>query len=414
MSGRTVLLVGASVAGVRAARALRAQGHAGRIVLAGAEPHLPYDKPPLSKQFLAGDWDTERLLLLTEQEARDLDIELRLGSRAVELDPTGHLVRFEDGAECGYDVCVVATGAAARPSPWQVDSGLHLVRSLADADALRSDLARGGHVVVIGAGFIGAETASTARALGCEVTVVDPSLAPMERVLGAELGKLFVSLHERHGVRTRVGRAVRSVTGAAGSLAVTLDDGEILRACTVVVGIGAVPNDDWLAGSGLRLADGVLCDEYGRAVGAEGVFAAGDVARWFHPGHQEHLRVEHWTNAVDQAATVAHTIVHPEEPRPYAPVEYVWSDQYDWKIQIVGRPATATQHTVIGMFDENARAVALFGDEAGRLTAAVTVNWPRVLLECRRLVAGGSTLDAAKRRVDALAHPPVPAPGAAS
>ncbi|MFJ3804359.1 NAD(P)/FAD-dependent oxidoreductase [Streptomyces sp. NPDC090088] len=410
MSGRTVLVVGASVAGVQAARALRAQGHGGRIVLAGAEPQLPYDKPPLSKQYLAGDWDTERFRLLGEQEARDLDIELRLGTPAVKLDPIDHRVRFEGGSECGYDTCVLATGARARPSPWRVDSGLHLVRSLADAEALRADLERGGHVVVIGAGFIGAETASTARALGCEVTVVDPSPAPMQRVLGPELGKLFVSLHERHAVHTRFGRAVRSITGTAGDLAVTLDDGETLRAGTVVVGIGAVPNDGWLTGSGLDLVDGVLCNEYCRAVGAEDVFAAGDVARWFHPGREKHLRVEHWTNAVDQAAVVAHNIVHPEAPQPYAPVEYVWSDQYDWRIQIVGRPATAVRHTVIGEFEENARAAALFGDAAGRLSAAVTVNWPRALLECRRLVSAGSALGDAEQRVNALAQPPRPVP----
>ncbi|MBZ3900403.1 NAD(P)/FAD-dependent oxidoreductase [Streptomyces griseiscabiei] len=413
MNGRSVLIVGASVAGVQAARSLRALGHEGRIVLAGAEPQLPYDKPPLSKQFLTEGWDTGRVGLLSEQEAHDQGIELRLGSPAVELDPAGRLVRFEDGGECGYDVCVVATGAHARPSPWQVDSGLHLVRSLADATALRADLARGGDVVVIGAGFIGAETASTAASLGCGVTVVDPAPVPMERVLGAELGELFASLHERHGVGTRFGRAVWSVTGAAGDLAVTLDDGEILRAHTVVVGIGAVPNDGWLAGSGLRVENGVVCDEYCRAVGAEDVFAAGDVARWFHPDRREHLRVEHWTNAVDQAALVAHNIVHPEDPRPYAPVEYVWSDQYDWKIQIVGRPSSAALHTVLGSFDGNARGAALFGDAEGRLTAAVTVNRPRALLECRRLVAAGSGLDVAEQRVAAtLAKPPVPTSGA--
>ncbi|MGW2523495.1 NAD(P)/FAD-dependent oxidoreductase [Streptomyces sp. NPDC001617] len=411
MSGRTVLIVGASVAGVQTARSLRAQGHGGRIVLAGAEPHLPYDKPPLSKQFLVGEWDTERVRLLSKQEAGALGIELRLGSPAVELDRAGQRVRFEDGTECGYDVCVVATGAQARPSPWQADAGLHQVRSLADATALREDLAKGGHVVVIGAGFIGAETASTARALGCQVTVVDPAPVPMERVLGAGLGQLFVSLHERHGVHTRLGRGVRSVNGRAGDLAVTLDDGETLRAHTVVVGIGAVPNDGWLAGSGLRLANGVVCDEYCRA--AVDVFAAGDVARWFHPGRQEHLRVEHWTNAIDQAALVAHNIVHPGQPRTYAPVEYVWSDQYDWKIQIVGRPATAAAHTVIGEFDDNARAVALFGEETGRFIAAVTVNWPRALLECRRLLSAGSTLATAEQRVNTLAHRPVLTSGAA-
>ncbi|SFH12829.1 Pyridine nucleotide-disulphide oxidoreductase [Streptomyces mirabilis] len=180
-----------------------------------------------------------------------------------------------------------------------------------------------------------------------------------------------------------------------------------------MVGIGAVPNDGCLTGSGLGLASGVLCDEYCRAVGVEDVFVAGDVARWFHPGRQGHLRMEHWTHAMDQAALVAHNIVHPEEMRPCTPVEYVWSDQYDWKIQIVGHPAAAATHTVIGGFDEKARAAVLFGDEAGRLTAAVTVNWPRALLECRRLVFAGSALDAAKQCVNALAPLPAPTPKAA-
>ncbi|MEV8559125.1 FAD-dependent oxidoreductase [Streptomyces sp. NPDC051917] len=414
MSRRTVLIVGASVAGVHAARTLRAQGHDGRIVLAGAEAQLPYDKPPLSKQFLSGDGDPERVRLLTEDEARDLRIELRLGTAAVGLDPAEREVRFDDGQACRYDVCVIATGAAARPSPWPVDSGLHHLRSLADGTALRADLRRGGHVVIIGAGFIGAETAATARALGCEVTVVDPNPVPMERVLGPELGELCIALHGRHGVRTRFGRAVTSVTGTAGDLAVTLDDGEVLRARTVVVGIGAVPNDGWLAGSGLRPADGVLCEEHGRAVGAEDVFAVGDVARWFHPGRGEHLRIEHWTNAVDQAALVAHNILHPDTLRTHVPVEYVWSDQYDWKIQIVGRPSTAALHTVIGEFGANARGAALFTDGDGRLSAAVTVNWPRALVECRRLVADAGRLDAAAQRLGAVAHPPVLNSGAAS
>ncbi|MFD7443691.1 NAD(P)/FAD-dependent oxidoreductase [Streptomyces sp. NPDC059909] len=412
----TVVVVGASVAGVRAAQALRAEGHQGSIVLVDADSEVPYDKPPLSKQFLSGEWDADRLRLLTPEDARNAGLELRLGVAARRLDPTAQRVELADGSELAYDACVLATGAAARPSPWGATSGVHVVRTLDDAAALRSDLRAGGSVVVVGGGFIGAETAATAHRLGCHVTVVDPLPSPIGRVLGPAAGPLFADLHTRHEVAARFGRGVTAVTGTAGNLSVALDDGEVLPARTVVVGIGAVPNDAWLAGSGLRVDNGVLCDEYCRALGVENVYAAGDLARWYHPGRGRHLRVEHWTNAVDQAALVAHNITHPEDLRPHAPVEYVWSDQYDWKIQIVGCPADAAHHTLVGSFDgASARGAALYTDETGLLTAAMTVNWPRALVECRRLVAGGTTtLDTAAARLDRLTARPAQTSGAAT
>jgi NADPH-dependent 2,4-dienoyl-CoA reductase/sulfur reductase-like enzyme len=408
----TVVIVGSSIAGVRAAQALRAEGHRGRIVLVGAESEPPYDKPPLSKQFLAGTWDTEKIGLLSPAEAADAGIELRLGTPATHLDPAAHRIRLADGTDIGYATCVIATGAAARPAPWATVDGVHVLRTLGDGRALRRDLTRAGtgHVVVVGGGFIGAEAAATARRLGHDVTVVDPLPLPMARVLGPEVGAHLAALHRRHGVATRFGTGVRSVTGKAGDLRVELDDGTLLTARTVLVGIGAVPNDGWLASSGLRLDDGVLCDEYCRARDVPDVFAAGDVARWYHPGHGAHVRVEHWTNAVEQAAQVAHNITHPEAMRPYAPVEYVWSDQYDWKLQIVGRPvrngAVGGGAVLVGRWEgADARAAALYGDADGRLRAAATVNWPRALLDCRRLLAQGADLAAARARIDDLATP---------
>ncbi|WP_255951189.1 NAD(P)/FAD-dependent oxidoreductase [Streptomyces odontomachi] len=421
--GGTVVIVGSSIAGVRAAQALRTEGHQGRIVLVGAESELPYDKPPLSKQFLSGTRDQAGIGLLTSAEAATAGIALRLGAAATHLDPAAHRVRLADGTELGYDTCVLATGAAARPAPWLTAGGVHVLRTLGDGHALRRDLAQGGtgHVVVVGGGFIGAEVAATARRLGHDVTVVDPLPLPMARVLGPEVGAHLAALHRRHGVATRFGTGVRSVTGGTGDLRVELADGTVLAARTVVVGIGAVPNDTWLASSGLRLDDGVLCDAYCRARGVPDVFAAGDVARWYHPGHGAHVRVEHWTNAVEQAAQVAHNITHPEAMRPYAPVEYVWSDQYDFKIQIVGRPAGPAPDApvpgdpvLIGRWEgEDARAAALYGDADGRLRAAATVNWPRALLDCRRLVAQGADLAAARTRIDRLAEAsarPAPSP----
>lgn len=414
-SGRprgTVVIVGASVAGVRAARALRDEGYDGQVVLVGAEPELPYDKPPLTKHLLSGTWDRDRITLLTREAAAALDIRLRLGAAARHLDPAGHRVLLADGSHLDYDTCLIATGAAARPAPWPAASGVHVVRGLGDSRALRAELRRGDPVVVVGAGFIGAEVASTARGYGCPVTLVDPLPVPMSRLLGTEVGGYFGELHRRHGVTTRFGTGVRAIHGAAGDLWVELTDGHTLAAGTVVVGIGAVPNDGWLASSGLPLDDGVVCDAYGRAGGRADVFAAGDVARWFSDRHQEHVRVEHWTSAVDQAVCVAHNITHPGSPRTNPAPEYVWSDQYDWKVQIVGTPARASGHRLIGRFSgPAARAAALYHDPAGDLCGAVTVNWPRALVECRRLAAGNTPAEAALDRLRGLAAGPVPAAG---
>jgi NADPH-dependent 2,4-dienoyl-CoA reductase/sulfur reductase-like enzyme len=412
-SVRTVVVVGSSVGGVRTAQALRSEGFGGRVVLVGDEARLPYDKPPLSKQFLAGSWGTERVALLTEAAADQAGIELRLGVAAERLDVAGRQVVLADGQRLDYDAVVIATGAAARPSPWAARSGVHVVRTMSDSESLQADLRRDGHVVVVGGGFIGAEVAATARSLGREVTVVDPLPVPIGRVVGAAVGSHFAELHRRHGVATRFGTGVESVEGEAGNLRVVLTDGTELTAGTVVVGIGATPNDGWLADSGLLVENGVVCDEFCRAVDAPAVHAVGDVARWFHPDRGEHTRVEHWTNAVDQAVCVAHNIAHPDDLRAYRPVEYVWSDQYDWKIQIVGRPHRATEYHLVGdPAADRPRFAALYRGADGQLIAAVTVNWPKALVTCRRLVAAGSTFAAAVTQVEALAAAPARTAGA--
>ncbi|TYK51009.1 NAD(P)/FAD-dependent oxidoreductase [Actinomadura decatromicini] len=400
---RTAVVVGSSVAGVRTAQALTAGGFDGRVLVIGAEDTEPYDKPPLSKHFLTGAWAAGRLSLLNGGPS-DERIELRLGAAAEHLDVADKQVSLADGTRVPYDVCVIATGASARPSPWAARDGVHVLRTLGDGAALRRDLLRGGEVVVVGGGFVGAEVAAAARGLACRVTIVDPLLDPMARVLGPAVGPLLTGIHERHGVRTRFGAGVVAIEGTSGDLRVFLDDGTVLPAATVVVGIGAVPNDGWLRSSGLDVANGVLCDEYCRALGTRDVFAAGDVARWPHPRHTDHVRVEHWTNAVEQAACVARNIVQPDEPVPYRPVEYVWSDQYDWKIQIVGSPARTTGHTVIGdLTGDRPRAAVASTDAAGRLAAAVTLNWPRALVTCRRLLAADADFTEALAELDRLA-----------
>ena len=400
-----VVIVGASVGGVRTAQALRREGYPARIVLVGAEPDLPYDKPPLSKQYLTGEWPAERVALMTREEAGRHRIDLELGVPAEHLDVVAQQVVLSDGRRLDYDVVVLATGCHARPSPWAVESGLHVLRTIGDSRAIAADLAGGGPVVVVGGGFIGAEVASSARQLGNAVTIVDPLDIPVGRVVGSDVGALLTDLHHRNGVHTRFGVGVTSVEGLAGDLRVRLTDGQALTAATVVVGIGARPNDEWLLSSGLLIDDGVICDEYCRAVDAPEVFAVGDISRWLHQDHAERYRVEHWTNAVDQATCVAHNIAHPGELRAYRPVEYVWSDQYDWKIQIVGRPATASGHALIGDLGRprgpdsaKPRAIALYTDGSAQLRGAVSVNWPKALISARRLVAAGSGFN------DALDH----------
>jgi NADPH-dependent 2,4-dienoyl-CoA reductase/sulfur reductase-like enzyme len=390
MLNQTVVIVGSSVGGVRTARALRSEGFGGRVVLIGGEEHLPYDKPPLSKQFLAGSWDQGRVTMLTADDAEQAGIELHLGRAAERLDMADRAVVLANGTRVPYDIVVVATGADARPSPWSVATGLHLVRTLDDSRELARALAATGPVVVVGGGFIGAEVAATAHAAGRDVTIVDPLAAPIARLVGDELGGMLAGVHARHGVRTRFGVGVESVDGCEGDLRVTLTDGQTLPAATVVVGIGAIPNDGWLASSGLLIDDGVVCDEFCRALDHPDVYAVGDVARWRHPRHQEDVRVEHWTNAAEQSACVAYNISHPGEPRSYAPTEYVWSDQYDWKIQIAGRPNRSALHRIVGDIDaEPPQAVAVYTDQNGVLRAAVTVNWPKALLMCRRMIGSG-------------------------
>ena len=382
-----VVIVGSSVGGVRVARALRAEGYPGRIVLAGEEHEPPYDRPPLSKQVLTGAWPAERACLLTAQDAAAAGIELRPGVAARSLDLAARRMQLADGTSLPYDDLVIATGASPRPSPWQPESGLYLLRTLADCLALRKRFADGVSVVMIGGGFIGAEAAAAAWSAGCEVTLVDPVPVPMERAAGSVVGALLADVHRRNGVRTRFGAGVQSVSGRAGDLAVVLSDGSVLRAETVVVGIGAIPNDQWLQDSGLAVEDGVVCDAYLAAAGAPHVFAVGDVARWPHPELDAMVRSEHWTNAADQARCVARNIARPGARETYQPSDYVWSDQYDWKLQLAGQRARAVAEWVIGTPDtERPRVAVLHADATGGLCAAVCLNWPKAFVQCRRLL----------------------------
>lgn len=412
MSTDTTVIVGASIGGVRTAQALRGAGYPGRIILASEETVLPYDKPPLSKAFLAGTATLDDVALLTGADIEALDIDVRLDRRACRLHVADNAVECDGGAPIRFDHLVIATGARARPSPWGQPDGVHVVRTLQDSQRLRADLERARRLVVIGGGFIGAEIAATVRGMGLDVTIVDPLPVPMERVLGREIGERFIRLHQRNGVRTLFGVGVEDLTGESKEFQLLLTDGRNVEADVVVVGIGATPNIEWLATSGLEIDNGVVCDKYCRAVSAPNIYAVGDVARWQNVRHDQLTRIEHWTNAAEQAGVVAHNITHPAELTTYAPVEYVWSDQYDWKIRVVGVAGIAETRRVEVIGDDAAtgRFAGLYTPDGHTLSGMVVVNWPRAFVAGRKALAERTPYPEVKQALESLSAPRRPTP----
>ena len=396
------VVVGASVAGVRAVQALRRLGYPGRIVLIGEETAPPYDRPPLSKAVLAGRVTAERIALLRDVDLADPKVRIRLGTRAVQVHPERHELELTSGERLRYEHLIIATGASARRPPW--DPGLPVLRTLGDARRLSGLLCPGAHLVVIGGGFIGSEVAATARGLGLRVSLVDPLADPMARMVGTDMARHLAGLQAANEVRAKLGVAVADVRRCSGGYEVCLADGTVLAADVVLAGIGARPNDEWLARSGLPVADGVLCDSGCRVLGWPDIHAAGDVARWTHPRHGQQVRIEHWTNAVEQAEHVARAVLNPAEPREYAPIEYVWTEQHGRKIQIVGRPRG--QPVVVTA--DRARLGVLYGDDQEQLAGAVTADWPRAMLAARSVLAAGGRLGAAHDRWLDLAGPSGP------
>ncbi|ANP52496.1 NADPH-dependent 2,4-dienoyl-CoA reductase/sulfur reductase-like enzyme [Streptomyces griseochromogenes] len=382
---RTVAVVGASLAGLSAARSLRKQGYDGRLVVIGDEPHRPYDRPPLSKEFLAGAIGEADLAL--ERDDEDLRAEWVLGTRATGLDRAERAIRLADGRDIRADGVVIATGAAARTLPGTDGlAGVHVLRTLDDARALRDDLARGGRLVVIGGGFIGAEVASTAYALGLDVTVVEAAPTPLAGPLGETMGGIVSALHADHGVRLLCGVGVKGLSGEHRVDAVLLENGRGVPADTVVVGVGARPCVDWLRGSGIELDNGVKCGADGRT-GVAGVIAVGDCANWYDPRAGAHRRVEHWTGAMERpdaavAALLAHGATEPGVPRP----PYFWSDQYGVKIQFAGHATGADSVTVEEGTTDDRCFLAVYR-RAGRPVAVLGMNQPRLFTRWRKQLA---------------------------
>ncbi|MEU5209955.1 FAD/NAD(P)-binding oxidoreductase [Streptomyces sp. NPDC020742] len=372
-----IVLVGASAAGLTAADALRRQGFTGTLTMIGDELQPPYDRPPLSKQILAGDWEPHRATLRQEADLQQLRMTLRPGCRATGLDTAERTVTLADGDRLTYDGLIIATGLRPRRLPFGHDlAGVHVLRTLDEALTLRAQLLAGPRVVVIGAGFLGSEIAATARGLDLDVTLVDVEPTPLARQVGAWVGGLVGDLHRDHGVRLRMRHHVTGLTGEDGRVtAVVLDDGTRLPADVVVVAIGSVPATEWLAGSGLRLGDGVLCDRTCRA--APGVYAAGDVANWPHPVAGGRVRLEQRTNATEQAIAAARNLLAgPAGGVPYAPIPFGWTDQYDARIQTYGWcPSDAAVEVVDG---DRGSFVALY-KVAGRVVGALGWNRARAL-----------------------------------
>jgi NADPH-dependent 2,4-dienoyl-CoA reductase/sulfur reductase-like enzyme len=389
----TVVVAGASLAGLRAAQALRRQGFDGRVVVVGEERHPPYDRPPLSKDVLAGHWEAGRTRLLRPED-EGLALEWRLGARATGLDLAARRVLLADGAPVAFDGLVIATGASPRRLRDAPDRpGLFVLRTLDDCLALRAALERGPRVAVVGAGFIGAEVAATCRARGLEVTLVEALPVPLARSVGEPVGRLVAALHRDHGVDLRCGVGVSRVLGERRVEGLELDDGARVAADVVVVGIGVAPATDWLVGSGLALDDGVVCDA--ACAAAPGVVAAGDVARWWNPLYGERMRVEHWTNATEQAEAAVARLLGGAGAAPYAPVPFFWSDQYDRKIQFAGRAAPDDETALVDGSLEERRFVLLYA-RGGRLRGVMGWNRPRLVMHYKSLVRAGASLAEAR------------------
>lgn len=432
---RSVAIVGGSLAGLRAAETLRSDGFSGTIHFIGEETRLPYDRPPLSKEVLGGEMEVANAGLISQEAFDALRLELHLGKRAVGLDVERKAVLLAsegegagEGAEAGgaaaseeiaADGIVIATGARPREMPGTEGiSGVYTLRTLDDCLALKAEFATGPKVAVIGAGFIGAEVAATARGLGLDVTVIEMLATPLARVLGDTMGQVMADLHRDNGVDLRLGVGVEKVVAGEGGrvASVELSDGTSIAADVVVVGIGVIPNTEWLEGSGLEIDNGVVCDE--TLLAAPGITAAGDVARWPNRRFGETMRVEHWDNAIEQGIAAARRLLaggweqsssgeaggqetgsdsgssESGEAVPFTPVPWFWSDQYDRKIQLAGRSSPDGKVEIVTGSLEERRFAAIY-ERDGKLVGVLGMNRPRHVMQYRQLIVDGASWEEA-------------------
>ena len=393
---QTFVIIGAGMAGAKTVEALRAHGHDGRVVLIGAEDELPYERPPLSKGYLRGETEREAAQVLPESFYADNDVELRLGTTvsSIELEP--RRVMLEGAEEIGFDRALIATGA--EPRRLQVDGaelpGIHYLRSLDDSDTLRDHLSKGKRLAVVGAGWIGAEVAASARQLGLEVTLVEHAEVPLERVLGREVGQIYADVHHDQGVELVSGHGVSGFAGDGKLEAVLLDDGRRVECDLAVVGVGVVPRVELADAAGLEIDDGIVVNEH-LETSAPGVFAAGDVANAFHPFFGRQLRVEHWANALNQPDVVAQGMLGKDAS--YERLPYFFSDQYEVGMEYTGYATDWDQVVLRG--DVDAREFIAFWLKDGRVLAGMNVGvWDvtdpiKELIESRQVVDPAALAD---------------------
>jgi 3-phenylpropionate/trans-cinnamate dioxygenase ferredoxin reductase subunit len=380
-----LVIVGGGLAAVRAAEELRVLDPERRITVLAAEQHLPYDRPPLSKHVLRGEQDNATF----PADWAQLDVDLRRGARAAALHPADRTVQLDDGSMLDYDEVVLATGAQPRMLPGLAGDGVHVLRTFDDSQGLADDIRRTGRLTVLGAGFIGCEVAASARAMGAEVTLVEVLPTPLARVLGAEVGRTVAELHDREGVTVLCGSPVLEARGEGADRELLLSDGTTVDAGVVLVGLGVTPDTGWLAGSGVKVDDGVVCDATGRTSAAS-VWAAGDVARWWHPLYDAYLRLEHWTSAAAQGAVVGQDVAG--QGKPLDEVPYFWSDQYGTKLQMLGRPDADDKVTLLHVGPNADRLLAVYGRD-GRVTGVFGMGAARWVMRMRPLLAEQASYD---------------------
>ncbi len=399
---RTIVIVGAGLAGARAAGALREAGFEGRVVLIGSERERPYERPPLSKGFLAGKEAKEKAYVHPENFYADNGIELLLGTTVRAVRREEHRLELDDHESLPYDKLLLATGATPvrLPLPGDGLAGVHYLRTMADSESLRADLSKGGEVVVVGGGWIGLEVAAAARGYGCDVTLLERQQAPLLAALGSELGEFYAQLHRDHGVEIRLGVGAAEFTGHASLSGVVATDGRVIAASTGVVGAGVRPNVELAVEAGLLVEDGIVADEYLCTTDPD-IYVAGDVANAHNPLFGRQLRVEHWANANDQGPVAARNMLGRQEPFTKAP--YFFSDQYDVGMEYSGLLRAGDEYRLVYRGDPATREFCVFWLHDGSVAAGMNVNVWDVHSDIRALIKSGVTVDAAR-----LADPAVP------
>jgi 3-phenylpropionate/trans-cinnamate dioxygenase ferredoxin reductase subunit len=401
----TYVIVGASMAGAKAAETLREEGFGGSIVLLGEEQERPYERPPLSKGYLLGKEEKGSIYVHEESWYAENDVDLRLGVTATALDVGARQVALADGGTVGYDRLLLATGAAPRrlSVPGADLDGVLYLRRVGDSERLGETLRRGGRVVIVGAGWIGLEVGAAAREFGCEVTIVEPEAGALNRHLGPELGDVFRRLHEEHGVVFRFGESVTELRGSGGKVASAVTSADVaLDAEMVVVGIGAVPATRLAADAGLDVANGVICDA-GLRTSAHEVFAAGDVANAFHPLYGKHVRVEHWANALNGGPAAARSMLG--RGVSYDAVPYFFSDQYDLGMETAGLPEPGSYDRIVYRGEPEGREFIAFWLSGGAVVAGMNVNVWDVSDDIQALIRTRRPVDESR-----LADPDIPIP----